>query len=134
MTNLNGRTALITGSSRGIGEYMARHLASAGANVAIAARTTEATRGYYDPSIQRASVFVQEIYDSLANDPNTGEPVRRPSKREIQQAVREVVAEEVAEAPVEETPTEEAPAEEAPVEETPAEEASDTSSEEKPEK
>ena len=41
----------------------------------------------------------------------------------------EVAAEEVAEAPVEETPTEEAPAEE-----TPAEEASDTSSEEKPEK
>ena len=41
----------------------------------------------------------------------------------------EAPAEEVAEAPVEETPTEEAPAEE-----TPAEEASDTSSEEKPEK
>ena len=35
---------------------------------------------------------------------------------------------------VEETPTEEAPAEEAPVKETPTEEASDTSSEEKPEK
>ena len=67
----------------------------AGLEPGLAARTTEATRGYYDPSIQRASVFVQEIYDSLANDPNTGEPVRRPSKREIQQAVREVVAEEV---------------------------------------
>tara|TARA_B100000686_G_scaffold351811_1_gene451692 strand:- start:366 stop:1154 length:789 start_codon:yes stop_codon:yes gene_type:complete len=43
MNNLNGRTALVTGSSRGIGEYMAKHLASAGANVAIAARTTEVT-------------------------------------------------------------------------------------------
>ena len=45
----------------------------------------------------------------------------------------EAPAEEVAEA-TEEAPTEETPAEEAPTEETPAEEASDTSSQEKPEK
>jgi small subunit ribosomal protein S16 len=38
------------------------------------------------------------------------------------------------EVPAEEAPAEETPAEEAPAEETPAEEASDTSSEEKPEK
>ena len=45
----------------------------------------------------------------------------------------ETPAEEVAEA-AEEAPAEEAPAEETPAEETPAEEASDSSSEEKPEK
>jgi NAD(P)-dependent dehydrogenase (short-subunit alcohol dehydrogenase family) len=43
MGNLEGRIALVTGSSRGIGEYMAKYLSQAGAKVAIAARTTEVT-------------------------------------------------------------------------------------------
>ena len=43
MGSLDGRIALVTGSSRGIGEYVAKHLASAGAKVAIAARSVEVT-------------------------------------------------------------------------------------------
>jgi NAD(P)-dependent dehydrogenase (short-subunit alcohol dehydrogenase family) len=43
MGSLDGRIALVTGSSRGIGEYMAKHLAAAGAKVVIAARTEEVT-------------------------------------------------------------------------------------------
>jgi len=43
MGTLDGRVALVTGASRGIGEYMAVHFAKAGAKVAIAARTTEVT-------------------------------------------------------------------------------------------
>ncbi|MFC6252985.1 SDR family oxidoreductase [Pseudophaeobacter arcticus] len=39
--NLSGRTALITGASRGIGEATARHFASLGANVVLAARSTD---------------------------------------------------------------------------------------------
>jgi len=38
---LNGKVALVTGASRGIGEYVALELARAGVAVAVAARTTE---------------------------------------------------------------------------------------------
>ncbi|WP_412554268.1 SDR family oxidoreductase [Shimia sp. MIT1388] len=39
MTDLTGKTAIITGASRGIGAAAARHLASLGANVVLAARS-----------------------------------------------------------------------------------------------
>ncbi len=39
MTNLSGKTALITGASRGIGEATARHMAALGATVVLAARS-----------------------------------------------------------------------------------------------
>lgn len=41
-TNLNGRTAIVTGASRGIGLATAQALATAGANVVLTARTQEA--------------------------------------------------------------------------------------------
>src|SRR5947208_13801106 len=41
MTSLTGRTAFISGGSRGIGLAIARELAKAGANVALIAKTDE---------------------------------------------------------------------------------------------
>lgn len=41
MVNLTGRTAVVTGASRGIGEATARHLAECGARVVLAARSGE---------------------------------------------------------------------------------------------
>lgn len=41
MTNLNGKIALVTGASSGIGAATAVKLAEAGAKVGIAARRTE---------------------------------------------------------------------------------------------
>ena len=42
MTDLTGKTAFITGASRGIGEAAAREMAKAGAAVVLAARSTDA--------------------------------------------------------------------------------------------
>jgi NAD(P)-dependent dehydrogenase (short-subunit alcohol dehydrogenase family) len=40
--DLTGKVAVVTGGSRGLGQYFARALARAGANVAITSRTLEA--------------------------------------------------------------------------------------------
>ena len=41
MTDLSGKTVLITGASRGIGAATARHFATLGAQVALCARSEE---------------------------------------------------------------------------------------------
>jgi NAD(P)-dependent dehydrogenase (short-subunit alcohol dehydrogenase family) len=44
--DLSGRVAIVTGTSRGLGQYMARALAKAGADLALTSRTRESLRAF----------------------------------------------------------------------------------------
>ena len=51
MKELNGKTAIITGASKGIGEATARHMASMGVNVVLAARSERSVVKLPGPAI-----------------------------------------------------------------------------------
>lgn len=62
--NLTGRTAVITGGSRGLGEAMAKALSEAGANIALVARDSkrlESVRASLVDSGGTASVFIADV-------------------------------------------------------------------------
>jgi NAD(P)-dependent dehydrogenase (short-subunit alcohol dehydrogenase family) len=62
--SLSGRTAVITGASRGLGEAMAKALSGAGAQIALVARDRdrmESVRSDIAASQQTAEVFVADV-------------------------------------------------------------------------
>ena len=64
--DLSGRTAVITGASRGLGEDMAKALAAAGAKIALIARDAEKLEGVRKAIADRggvAEVFVADVSD-----------------------------------------------------------------------
>ncbi len=61
MGSLDGRVAIVTGASRGIGAEIARRFAAEGARVAVSARTTEAGQSVFEGTINET---VQSIVDA----------------------------------------------------------------------
>ena len=61
MGALDGRVAIVTGASRGIGAEIARRFAAEGARVAVSARTTEAGQSAFEGTIHET---VQSIVDT----------------------------------------------------------------------
>jgi NAD(P)-dependent dehydrogenase (short-subunit alcohol dehydrogenase family) len=97
--DLSGRVALVTGTSRGLGQYFARALAKAGADIAMTSRDKQSLKSFADEiealgrktvsvdldvrdhaSIQRAVAAVEEQFgriDILVN--NAGCNIRKPA-------------------------------------------------------
>ncbi|MEK1928732.1 MAG: SDR family NAD(P)-dependent oxidoreductase, partial [Pararhizobium sp.] len=71
MTNINGKVALVTGASSGIGAATALKLAEAGAKVALAARRTdklESLRNEITAKGGEALVIDMDVVDSTSVD------------------------------------------------------------------
>jgi NADP-dependent 3-hydroxy acid dehydrogenase YdfG len=64
--SLRGRTALVTGASRGIGRAVARRLAQAGAQVALCARSRAELESLASELGESASVHVVDLTDATA--------------------------------------------------------------------
>src|SRR5690606_20785918 len=67
----SGRVALVTGASRGIGYFMARELAAAGAHVVAVARTVGGLEGLDDESREAGGRAARVPHD-LADMPGSG--------------------------------------------------------------
>ena len=63
MLNLNGKTVLITGASRGIGEAAAKTFAQAGANVMLTARNADKLKNIKKKLGDRTEYFAGDISD-----------------------------------------------------------------------
>ncbi len=92
--SLDGQVAIVAGASRGIGADIAKHLAKAGAKVAVCARTEEDT----DP---RLPGTIHSVVQEIADAGGTAIPVvlnmRDPES--IEAAVQKVVDEWLKENP-----------------------------------
>ncbi len=81
--DLSGRVAIITGTSRGLGQYMARALAKAGADLVLTSRTRESLRAFESEITglgRRMAAEAEKAFghlDVLVN--NAGCNVRKPA-------------------------------------------------------
>ncbi|HLB22798.1 MAG TPA: SDR family NAD(P)-dependent oxidoreductase, partial [Dehalococcoidia bacterium] len=84
MKNLEGKVAIITGASRGVGEYMAVEFAKEGCNVVVAARTEaegqsrlEGTIGETARELEKLGVRALPVRCDVTDDDQIEEMVRR---------------------------------------------------------
>lgn len=61
MKKLEGKTAIVTGASRGVGQYVARELAKEGCNIVAAARTMEDNQSRLAGTIMKTAADVQDL-------------------------------------------------------------------------
>ena len=61
MKKLQGQVAIVTGASRGVGEYMARELAKEGCNIVVAARTDAAGQSKLDGTIGETAAELEAL-------------------------------------------------------------------------
>src|ERR1044072_6620791 len=78
MGSLDGRVAIVTGASRGIGAEIARRFAAEGTRVAIPARTTEAGQSAFEGTINET---VQSIVDAGGTAVAVAANLARPEDR-----------------------------------------------------
>lgn len=67
MINLKGKTALITGSSRGVGQQLAQGLAKLGCNVIVHGRTAESCNSTLE-LLKEFPVSVRSVYGELSDE------------------------------------------------------------------
>jgi citronellol/citronellal dehydrogenase len=78
MGSLDGRVAIVTGASRGIGAEIARRFAAEGARVAVSARTTEPGQSAFEGTITET---VQSIVDAGGTAVAVAANLARPEDR-----------------------------------------------------
>ena len=78
MGSLDGRVAIVTGASRGIGAEIARRFAAEGARVAVSARTTEAGQSMFEGTIHET---VASIVDAGGTAVAVAANLARPEDR-----------------------------------------------------
>ena len=81
MKNLNGLTAVITGSGRGLGAAMAMMLADAGCKIVLCARNQSALKDVADQIEQRTGLRPDQVVVDLADNASIGHAITQITEK-----------------------------------------------------
>ena len=83
MIDLKGKTAFITGSSRGIGQQVAKGLANLGCNIIVHGRTKESTT-HTAELLKAYSVDVYQVFGELSEEASVNEVIKQVKDLSVQ--------------------------------------------------